>query len=184
MLNQATNLNKQIVLISWDEKIAVKLLPKDIRKKIHTSIYNWNNVQEKEDIVKAMISWLGLEPPIYKATGRKVTFNIKANSGFVYRIDNIVGSHPTNKSITIRVWSGSHAYNFACKSLSQCCIGGTFDSADKDIYIEIDLEQVLQHTGYKGRLLYSNGDVYDGDIKDKMPNGEGTYIKSSKESYT
>lgn len=184
MLNQATNLNKQIVLISWDEKIAVKLLPKDIRKKIHTSIYNWNNVQEKEDIVKAMISWLGFEPPVYKATGPMITFNIKAISGFVYRIDDIVGSYPTNKALTIRLWPGTHVYNFACKSLSECNISGTFDSSGKESFIEIDLEQKLQQNGYTGRLLYPNGDVYIGEIKDRLPNGKGTYTRITKETYT
>lgn len=184
MLNQATNLNKQIVLISWDEKIAIKRIPKGIRKKIHSSCYNWNVIQEKEDIVRAMISWLGLEPPINKATGCKITFNVKAISGFVYRIDDFVGSNPTDKTITIRVWPGSHTYKFACKSLSQCCIDGSFDSTEKDLFIEIDLEQELQQNGYNGRLLYQNGDVYEGDIKDKMPNGKGIYTRSTKDSYT
>lgn len=35
----------------------------------------------------------------------------------------------------------------------------------------------------KGKLLYSNGDIYEGEFKDNLHDGQGTYDFKNKDKY-
>lgn len=140
----AANLNKTVILLEYKEyglweRVKRNGILSELKNKLRSENYSWLDKKGKDECLRRLIAYLGLEMPIGNVTGTLVKFDIRSKIGITYTIAGRTGSMQEGRIVDVRLPDGSYKCIFTPTDYPECVIVAqvVFDSGKSSIPTQV-----------------------------------------------